>query len=167
MNIYIAAPSEERQAAREMKIRLKAAGYTMTSRWIESEFFNSTDEGYLIKWAENDLQDVYDADLLVAINSEEYRNSGTGGRHVELGYALAYAKPVILCGIKSNIFHYHSNIRKTFFQLLRNGHPVSERFETIFRRAISCINSILWRGNSAIIEPCRNCLIDINGDLFV
>lgn len=110
MDIYIAAASEERQAAKEMKARIEAAGYTVTSRWIELENFSSADTKYLMSWAENDLLDVFKADMVVLLNPAEFKNKGTGGRHVEVGYALAYGKPVILCGEKSNIFHWHPNV---------------------------------------------------------
>jgi hypothetical protein len=55
-----------------------------------------------LKW---DLQDVLNAHAVVAINPEEYRNSGTGGRHVELGYAIAHSIPVFILGCRSHVFH--------------------------------------------------------------
>ncbi len=35
---------------------------------------------------------------------------GSGGRHVEFGYALAKGKPIVLVGPQRNVFHFHSNI---------------------------------------------------------
>ena len=68
MDIYIAAASEEREAAREMKERLEVGGFFITSRWIESEKFDSQDPNYLLAWSIGDLDDVHRADILILLN---------------------------------------------------------------------------------------------------
>lgn len=108
MVVYIAAPSELREQAAICKRVLELEGtIKVSSRWITMELFGSSDPNYLQTWAENDLADVKDADIVMLINPESFRTSGTGGRHVEVGYALALGKPVLVVGEQTNVFHYH------------------------------------------------------------
>ena len=109
--IYIAAPSELRSTAASLKDILERKGYEITSRWIEMEDFGSTDPKYLGLWSVNDLNDVAAADTLVLINPEEYRTKGTGGRHVEFGYAAAHGIPCYIFGARTNVFHWGFNVK--------------------------------------------------------
>jgi nucleoside 2-deoxyribosyltransferase len=77
------------------------SGFECTARWILDGLSGDTTET-----AEGDLADVARADVLVALNPATWKDRGTGGRHVELGYALALKKPVLLLGVRSNVFHY-------------------------------------------------------------
>ncbi len=104
MKIYIAAPYAEREYAIRVMHACEARGIDVTSRWLKMPS-EETDE-----WARFDLEDVASADWLVALNPPQYANKGTGGRHAELGYALALGKSIALIGEKSNIFHYLSHI---------------------------------------------------------
>lgn len=95
MKVYIAAPYEERaEAIRVMQV-LEALGVEVTSDWLR-------DGG---QDAPGDLSDVDRADTVLLLNPAAYRDRGTGGRHVEMGYALALGKQVVLLGARSNIFH--------------------------------------------------------------
>ncbi len=99
-SVYIAAPYPEREAARRVMLLLEHCGVTVTSRWLrEPDILCDGD-------ARKDLLDVAAADVLVALNPEAWCSSGTGGRHVELGYALACGKAIVLVGERSNIFHH-------------------------------------------------------------
>jgi nucleoside 2-deoxyribosyltransferase len=97
--VYIAAPFQMRAEAIELMHLLRQHEIDCTSRWLMQE----TDVS--VEWANNDLQDVLNAHAVVAINPIGYHNAGTGGRHVEVGYALAHAIPVFVLGGKSNVFH--------------------------------------------------------------
>lgn len=61
--------------------------------------------------ARQDLADVDAADTLLAFNPVGWENVGTGGRHVEFGYAVARGKQIVLYGVRSNIFHHLSQVR--------------------------------------------------------
>ena len=100
MRVYIAAPYPEIEAARALMARVEAVGIEVTSRWLKFGFEELTAEN-----AEKDLEDVRAADALIAFNPPGYENKGTGGRHVEFGYAVALLKPIILLGAVSHIFH--------------------------------------------------------------
>lgn len=106
MKIYIAAPFALRGQAAEIAQHLGALGHRVTSRWITDDSETIGDE-----WARKDLADVAEANLLLAFNPMEWKNIGTGGRHVELGYALALGKQVVIFGVRSNIFHHLSDVR--------------------------------------------------------
>ena len=100
MKIYIAAPYPCQQEAIFLMRYLEASGHVVTSRWLRE--IDSLDDAS----ARKDLLDVEKADVLLAMNPESWEHTGTGGRHVEFGYALALNKSVILLGKPSNIFHH-------------------------------------------------------------
>lgn len=55
--------------------------------------------------ARKDLVDIERADIFVLYNPLRYQRMGTGGRHVEMGYALARDKRIIVIGeIEENVF---------------------------------------------------------------
>lgn len=105
MKIYIAAPFELRDEAIAAGQVLKARGHEITSTWLRDPGVNDD------IWARIDLGDVKRADALVLLNPEDYRNSGTGGRHAEFGYAIALGKRLVVVGVRSNIFHQLSYVR--------------------------------------------------------
>lgn len=105
MKIYIAAPYPLRDLAIDIMSELKCMGHSVTSRWLKVPD-EMNDE-----FARQDLADVTEADLLLAFNPRGWEERGTGGRHVEFGYALALDKQVVVFGVKSNIFHHLSNVR--------------------------------------------------------
>lgn len=104
MKIYIAAPYPCRDDAIAMMHHLEAQGHEVTSRWLKSP------DELADEHARKDLDDVARADTLLAINDPEWENKGTGGRHVEFGYAIALGLRLVLMGNRSNIFHYLSNV---------------------------------------------------------
>lgn len=108
--VYIAAPSESQAIVKEMAYLLRQNGITITARWIHEDFKTQNTPALLREWAIKDLEDVAAADILLAFNSEEFRHKGTGGRHVELGYAIALGKPILLYGARTNVFHHHPQV---------------------------------------------------------
>jgi nucleoside 2-deoxyribosyltransferase len=97
--VYLAAPYPCLDDALIVAMAFKSRGIGITSRWLyESAELNGL-------WARNDLADVARADVVVILNPPEWRELGTGGRHVELGFAIALWKPIVLIGAASNIFH--------------------------------------------------------------
>ncbi len=103
-SVYIAAPYPERSAAIDLMQALSACNVLVTSRWLwEADALCDGD-------ARKDLLDVAAADVLVAMNPQAWGEAGTGGRHVEFGYALALGKPIVLIGARTNIFHHLSDV---------------------------------------------------------
>lgn len=102
--VYIAAPFELQKVARAARTALGTAGIAVSSRWLDVGADDSDAVARLC------LEDVAAADALVAINPREWARLGTGGRHVELGYALALGKRIVIVGARTNVFHQHSAV---------------------------------------------------------
>jgi nucleoside 2-deoxyribosyltransferase len=105
VKIYIAAPYPCRNQCIQVMKDLEALGHTITSRWLKSP------DELADEHARKDLADVAEADVLLALNYAGWEDKGTGGRHVEFGYAIALGKRIVLVGLRSNIFHYLSDVR--------------------------------------------------------
>lgn len=107
--IYLAARYRSRHIMRDWRAMLEAAGFIVTSRWINGGHDMDTDasnDEQRHGLAMEDLEDIDAADVLVLWNPREHHGNGSGGRHVELGYALARRKPTIIVGERENVFHY-------------------------------------------------------------
>ena len=122
-SFFIAAHS--REAAQDLKSRLNAAGYHITSRWItEDTKFNegigaySDEERRSI--AEMDEEDVRAAEAGLILLAELPGKTVPGGKHVETGIAIALGRPIYVIGRRENIFHWHPSVRifETLEQLL-------------------------------------------------
>ena len=105
IKVYLACPWKRKDEAKLGKIQLEEAGLEVTSRWIDlhgdKEKEDPLDFKYFEEEAIHDVQDVYRADILILLNLEK-----SEGKAAETGMALAWNKPVILVGERSNIFHY-------------------------------------------------------------
>jgi len=116
IRIYLAADSSCQAKMRELRNHLKLYDIHVTSRWLDVDLEGDKGKTYtpteLQEWAIKDLDDVLGADLLVSYNPIEKQKQGTGGRHVEFGYAIAKGMPIIYCGEKlENIFHYLPHVK--------------------------------------------------------
>lgn len=105
LKIYIAAPYPLRQEAIFVMNLLEGSGHEVTSRWLKSP------DELADEHARKDLADVDACDVLLAMYPAEWADKGTGGRHVEFGYAVARGKQIVLWGPRTNIFHYLSDVR--------------------------------------------------------
>lgn len=104
MKVYIAAPYEARWCAQLMAPQLAALGCTVIASWLRQQNPESAAEAAI------DLADIDEAEAIVVLNPPGFERSGTGGRHVELGYAIGRGKRVILMGAKTNVFHHLTSI---------------------------------------------------------
>lgn len=105
-SVYIAAPYQLKDEAIRLGHVLAKHGIELASSWLLTEQMPDSDVE-----ARKDLLDVSAANVFVALNPAAWSNQGTGGRHVELGYALALQKPIVLRGARSNVFHHLPRIR--------------------------------------------------------
>ncbi len=105
LSIYIAAPFQLRQQAIFLMTALEQLGFTVTASWLRVQDMPDCDAS-----ARMDLADVDRAHVLLALNPADWGTVGTGGRHVELGYAIAKGKQVILLGARSNVFHHLATV---------------------------------------------------------
>ena len=132
MKIYLAAAYARREQMQHVAHRLEQAGHHVTSRWINRDSGDAAAidacpipghyRAAAGEIAQADLDDIKAANLLIAVteSAPEYQplekdRTSRGGRHVELGYALALGKKAAIVGPLENIFcalarvyHYHT-----------------------------------------------------------
>lgn len=85
----------------------------VTARWINGGHEISADAGsdeQRRRFAEEDMEDLRAADVMILHNPRACHRTGRGGRHVETGLALAHGIPVILVGEQENVFHWCSEV---------------------------------------------------------
>lgn len=121
--IYLCASYARRNEMFDISMQLAELGFEVTSRWVGGstvgvfaaaqgadsapgtpEAFRAIQQARQAAWT--DLQDVERADTLLVFGGQPSWAPFTGGRHVELGYALAMKKRVILVGPRENLFHW-------------------------------------------------------------
>jgi hypothetical protein len=106
-SVYFAARYSRREELNGYRAELEALGFEVTARWLSTEprvrsEYSDDDWRHL---ALLDQEDVLTADTLVCF-TEPPETAGNGGRHVELGMALALGRQVIVVGRREHIFHH-------------------------------------------------------------
>lgn len=98
--VYLAAMYQWMEAMKVKRELFREAGFESTAQWIDG------DEEKLSRHdaATMDLADVDRADALVIYTLKKGSMFSSGGRFVELGYALAKGKFVIVVGDRENVF---------------------------------------------------------------
>lgn len=109
MKVYLAARFDRGPELRTYRDELQSVGLTVTSRWLdlhgETSDLAAYDAETMSRFAVEDLEDIYQADVLIAFTERPTVGYTSGGRHVEVGYALAHEKPVLIVGHPENIFY--------------------------------------------------------------
>ena len=107
--VYIACPFNERDEAKRVRDILLTKGITSTSRWIDTHLteLDLLSDADREREALADIADVQRAEEFVYIAKGQ---STSGGRDIELGYALAEGMKVWFIGEPFSIFHYHPQI---------------------------------------------------------
>jgi NTP pyrophosphatase (non-canonical NTP hydrolase) len=104
-HVYIAAPFELRNVAIELRSLLLLSDIICTAGWIDGPAPNDLDA------AQRDLSDILRAEAVVFVNPPHWAKQGSGGRHTEIGFALANNIPVFMMGKASNVFHALPEVR--------------------------------------------------------
>lgn len=104
-SVYLSARYARREELLVYRRSLTMAGIACTARWLDGEGDDMAVN------AQHDVDDVKRADMLVNFTEEPLEHSplpfvGRGGRHVELGIALALGREVLVVGPRENIFHH-------------------------------------------------------------
>lgn len=100
-SFYVAARSEDQACARLLRDLLVSEGLISTARWVDLADLTAIEA----KEAETCLLDICAADVVVLYSHPHEARLTSGGHHVETGYALALAKPVVIFGERVNVFH--------------------------------------------------------------
>jgi hypothetical protein len=109
MKIYLAARYSRAAEMRDVRADLQSLGHTVTARWINGGHELKRDEPNVdeerARWAQDDFDDLWEADLVISFTEEPRKTSSRGGRHVEFGLALGLKKNLIVVGHRENVFH--------------------------------------------------------------
>lgn len=112
MRVYLAARYSRREELCGYRTQLEACGHTVTSRWLNGNH-QIDDRGLSVeakanereRFACEDRDDVYAANVLIAFTEEPRSSNSRGGRHVELGMAIGSRKmAVLVVGPRENVF---------------------------------------------------------------
>lgn len=115
MQIYLAARFDRRDQLRGYRDELNDMGIAVSSRWLDNHGMGERDDATngvviytpadLARCAIEDLDDIEAADVFVTFTETPDVGYTSGGRHVELGFALALNIPVLIVGPRENVFH--------------------------------------------------------------
>ena len=128
MNIYLASRYKRREELCTYREELIKMGHNVEARWLNGSH-QISDKGIPIgdgaeamveatggispdgdkmrqKFAQDDIEDVCFADVVINFTESPRSEANRGGRHVEYGIALALRKRLIIIGHRENIFHY-------------------------------------------------------------
>lgn len=113
--IYVAASYMRMVEAAELARRLVKAGHVVQSRWLSGPApslapYVQPDEA-MVKYAAEDLTDLFNCEALVTLTGDKPLQASRGGRHAELGMALAVGLRVIVLGPREQLFHWHPGVR--------------------------------------------------------
>lgn len=110
--VYLSAPMDRAFRMREYGTTLASRGFRVVSTWLTTLATKETyDQRRYV--AAGDLRELDRAGVLLAFTERPGRYF-TGGRHVELGYALGMRKVVVVIGPDENVFHCHPGVLHRF-----------------------------------------------------
>ncbi len=110
--VYLASRYSRNPEMRDVRTRLAALGFAVTSRWIDGD--HQIDDAGLsaeakaaerTRFAMEDWEDLCRADIVISFTEEPRSSNSRGGRHVEFGAALALGKTCLVVGPRENVFH--------------------------------------------------------------
>jgi hypothetical protein len=116
MNAYLAARYGRREELLAYRRELEEMGIGCTARWLNGDHewrSGAVDDGHSLsgppaearRYASEDIDDLAAADTFICFSEEPRSSHSRGGRHVEMGIALALAKRLIVVGPRENVFH--------------------------------------------------------------
>lgn len=102
--VYISGSFSELEVLRQVENRLAGLGYESTTSWLHEPTVNASDPDWLRRARANeDVEDIKRADVFLMSDEAETHN---GGRHTELGVAIAERKSINIVGPRGNTFMY-------------------------------------------------------------
>ena len=107
--IYLSGPFSWRENLRELAKECRKAGWEVTSRWLDRQ----EADGDTSRWrdyANDDLQDIEDSNVLVLFTRTEGAALNRNSRLWEAGYAYGQMVRVVEIGPPETIFSYLDNV---------------------------------------------------------
>jgi nucleoside 2-deoxyribosyltransferase len=117
--IYLSARLARQPEVLQYAARLKSCGFQVVSSWHNSPV--TDDVPYERRWsaARDEFRQIQECDIFIAFTDTADIGYSTGGRHVELGMAIACGKEVYRIGLDENIFHTYCEKYYSFNDFLR------------------------------------------------
>jgi len=112
LRVYFAGAFARRTLLQDLAKDLCADGSIQsTARWLRAADDLPDDdrlsENERTTWALRNLADIGSSDVLVTLAEPPSSPYRRGGRHAEVGAALALLRPVFLWGTPEHVFHHH------------------------------------------------------------
>jgi len=111
LRVYLAGAFARREVLRELARELEADGCVRsTARWLAATSLPDDDdlsEEQRVAWALRNLADIGSSEIVVSLAEPPGSPHRRGGRHAEVGAALALQRPVFLWGAPEHVFHHH------------------------------------------------------------
>lgn len=101
MRIYLTARWARRDEMKLHRQELQKLGHEVTSRWLDEVDGVSPADAAAV-----DLNDIDDAEALIVFTDAPDVGYSTGGRHVEMGYAIGIGRHICVIGPRENVFHH-------------------------------------------------------------
>lgn len=116
MRIYLASRYSRKEELRTYRSLAESCGATVTSSWLKESYspnihMSEVPEATSREIADIDLWDIRAADTFVFFSEDQDKQPPRGGRHFEMGYALAHDKRMFVIGKPENIFHFLPEIK--------------------------------------------------------
>ncbi len=110
--VYLSATSSQRRDVESAAQELRAIGLIVCSSWHCNGPLGRLVPDEAQTRGTADLCELRTADMLVAFSAlPSTEHPGRGGRHVELGFALALGLETYLVGPAEHVFHYVPEVR--------------------------------------------------------
>jgi hypothetical protein len=132
MKIYLAARYSRREEMQSAAADLAQVGHQVTSRWHIGDAHHASEADLLgpaytvhdgglpfaTRLAEEDIEDLQRAELVISFTEEPRSAPNRGGRHVEFGLALGAGKRCWVVGPRENVFHALAEVFPTWVEAL-------------------------------------------------
>ena len=106
VKVFLSAAFPRRDEVREIANLLRGMGHKVVSRWVDANDEDTSENQS--RWALLNMADAVRAEVFIGFASASGDpGAARGGRHCELGAALALCKEVILIGKPEHAFHHH------------------------------------------------------------
>ena len=104
--VYLAARYSRRLEVISYREELEEWGYAVQARWLSGDHQLEDNGAPVGETANQSLEDVNVADIVILFTEPPRSKRNRGGRHVAFGMALANNARVIVVGYRENIFHW-------------------------------------------------------------
>jgi hypothetical protein len=136
--IYLAANYSRAPEMRMYRQMLQGYGYQVVCRWIDRQAAEAPvsmgpedlarQPSLAVEFATSDLHDIIVSDMVLFFSTGTDRSKG--GRHTEMGIALALNKSISLIGPMENVFHALPSISRfpdwdAFYSVLKEANSAT------------------------------------------